>query len=78
MKVVHVDQKPCIALTNNVEAHLYDENIGIAKLVGQDSEEKSIDVTVQKIRVDDASITEEFEELCRELANPCLLIELDD
>lgn len=70
MEVVHANQKPFLTLVNNVKAHLYDDNVGAVKLVGQDSEGKPTEVTVQKIREDETSITKEFEELCRKLINP--------
>lgn len=72
--MVHADQKPFLASENNVDAHLYDDNVETIKLVRQDSKGKPIKVIIQKIRGDDASITEEFEELCRELTSPCLSI----
>lgn len=74
MKVVHADQKPFLALPNNVEAQIYDDNVRIVKLVGQDSEGKPTEVNVQKFWENETSITKEFEELCRELTNPSSLI----
>lgn len=46
VEVVNVDQKPFLALANNVEVHLYEKNVETVKLMGQDYEGKSTKVTV--------------------------------
>lgn len=46
IEVVFVDEKPFLASTNNVEAQLYDDNIGTAKLVGYNCEGKPMKVTI--------------------------------
>lgn len=77
MEVVYTNKKPFLASTNNVNAQLYDKNMWTVKLVGRDGEGKPIKVTIQKTQEDDSSITEEFEELYRELANRSFLVGLE-